>query len=56
MNEFRIEGIEKLIDNREVEVNCSHILRGDEDMCLNYFGEQDKECIKINEKNKSTNM
>lgn len=39
-----------IVDNGTTEVNVSHVFRGDEDVCLKMFGEQNEECIKHNAK------
>lgn len=37
------------IDNGTTNVTVGYIFRGDEDKCLDYFGEQDEECKKNNQ-------
>ena len=45
-----------IVDDGTNYVNVGHIFRGDKDVCLENFGEQDEECIKHNAKptNKTT--
>ena len=42
-------GLKDLVDNGTTYVNVGHVYRGEEDVCLKMFGEQDEECIKHNE-------
>lgn len=44
------EGLKDLVDDRAHTVYVSHIFRGDKDVCLENFGEQNEECIKHNAK------
>jgi len=39
-----------LVDDGTTEVNVGHVFRGDKDMCLEFFGEQNEECKKHNAK------
>lgn len=37
-----------LVDDSTIEVTIRHIFRGEKDMCLEFFGEQNDECINNN--------
>jgi hypothetical protein len=45
-NEFL--GLKDIVDNGTTYMNVGHVYRGEEDVCLKMFGEQDEECIKHN--------
>jgi hypothetical protein len=48
MNEKDYDKLKDMVDDTVTTVYIGHIFRGDVDKCLEYFGEQDEECIKHN--------
>lgn len=42
--------LRQLVSDQVKKINVGHIFRGEVDKCLEYFGEQDEECIKHNAK------
>ena len=52
MTTDELKDLEKIVDNGTTYMNVGHVYRGEEDVCLKMFGEQDEECIKHNATNK----
>lgn len=48
MNEDLMKYLKGIVDNGTTYMTVKHVYRGDEDVCLKTFGEQDEECIKHN--------
>ncbi len=48
MTDEELKELGKIVDNGTTYMNVGHIFYKGKDNCLNYFGEQDEECIKYN--------
>ena len=50
LNEKDMQALKDICDDSTTVMTVRHMMRGDRDMCMEYFGQQDDECVATNKR------